>query len=453
MPTAANRFFKRFLIAAAAGTALALCLISTFRLAYVHRVIGKACRAETAGQTDSMLRELRLAYRWAPAYKSLREPARRLYRDAISRAGLADPVPEMRRRSFSAALPVLEKALIPADLLVDMVYQLFGPGTREPPSPKGSAGVRPSPPPTGGEEMPSGGTEDDLDLAEDAAGTPAEPPAGPPAGESGAEEPPPMQDSSAEAPAPDTAEPPADTPVEAVPREPEKAPEPPAPDPEAMWGVVTLQDAAVYDQKGIKTRSVPAGSLVDIRRLQTVPGGDVIHGTVWSRAGTFPNVILRRGDVEIHQGMVLSATTRQHRELVSRRAERLAAIEERKRELANAEAIRNPHQQEYRKVLREYKRIGDESAKLKPEFESATGNRRMELANRLRVLKNEQATLMPRYQDLKQKKEDWDRENREEDRPRDPGRDPRIEQWSREVRELDEQIRDTSTTSRENDDG
>jgi chromosome segregation ATPase len=192
---------------------------------------------------------------------------------------------------------------------------------------------------------------------------------------------------------------------------------------------------------------------VDIRRLQTVPGGDVIHGTVWSRAGTFPNVILRRGDVEIYQGSALSDTTRQHRELVSRRAERMAAIEERKRELANAEAIRNPHQQEYRKVLREYKRIADESTKLKSEFDDATGNRRMELANRLRVLKNEQANLMPRYQDLKQKKEDWDAENREEDRPRDPGRDPRIEQWNREIRELDEQIRDTSTSSRENDDG
>jgi hypothetical protein len=264
-----------------------------------------------------------------------------------------------------------------------------------------------------------------------------------------------VQDSSTEPPAPDAAaaETPAATSVEAVPREPEKAPEPPAPDPEAMWGVVTLQDAAVYDQKGIKTRSIPAGSLVDIRRLQTVPGGDVIHGTVWSRAGTFPNVILRRGDVEIYQGSALSDTTRQHRELVSRRAERMAAIEERKRELANAEAIRNPHQQEYRKVLREYKRIADESTKLKSEFDDATGNRRMELANRLRVLKNEQANLMPRYQDLKQKKEDWDAENREEDRPRDPGRDPRIEQWNREIRELDEQIRDTSTSSRENDDG
>ncbi len=404
MSNAPIRNITRFLFAAAAVTALTLCLISVLRLVYVYRVLEQAGRAAAIGQTDSMIRELRLAYRWAPAYTPLREPARYLYRDALYRAGLADPVPEMTIRSFSAALPPLEKALIPADLLVNWLYSLYGPGPRETPSADGAARAEPSPPPTG-EGKPSGEAEVTPGLPEVASD--------PYTGEPGTLEPPERQDAS----------------------------EPPAPVPEAMWGVVNLQDAAVYDQKGIKTRTVAAGSLVDIHRLQTVPAGDVIHGTVWSRSGTFPDVILRRGDVEIYQGSALSSTTRNQRELVSRRAERIAAIKELKKELANAAAIRNPHQLEYRKVLREYKRIDDEAAKIKTEFEGARGSQRMDLANRLRVLKNEQANLMPRYQDLKQKKEDWDLENRGGDLLQDPGRDPRLEQWNRELLEIEEQIR------------
>ncbi len=455
MSTPAARYFGRFLVTAVAGTTLTLWMVSVCRIVYVHRRFTQAVSYFAVGRPDRVARELCLAYVWSPAYTTLCSPIQYLYRDAVSKNAQPSPLPPLVPRSFGASLPVMEKALIPFDVLTDAIYRLLVP-------------VRPLPLPSAVEAVavvPVRPTDDPPRLDEQAAATPRprirqdRPPRAVATGEHHSPPSAPISfaDSewmtarpSAAAPVPDGA--PAGVDHRRAGHAGARAAAPPVPPGgptvlpatvnEGMWGAITAHNAPLYNQSGARIRVVPAGSLVDVQRLQTVSSGEIIIGTVWSRAGTFQDVMLRRGDVELYLDGALTSTTREQRELVSRRAELLAAIEIRAGEMAEAAADRNPHQKDYRQVLTEYKAFSDETDRLMAEFDSSTGSRRMEIANRLRVLKNEQTMLMPRYQEIKQKKERWDERNRNRRPASDPGNDPETLRLKQELMDVDEQLYD-----------
>ncbi len=405
MPTHIRRFLVRFVIVALVNTVLVLCLIAGFRLWYVRNAATRAVKFEEGGQPEQVIRELRLAYRWAPAYPAFSEAVDRLYKDALQKTDTQEAPPVPEGRSFLSALPPAEKALIPADVLVNFLYRKFSQRQASPPA----AGTLTDVP--AAEFRP--GPEEEVAWPAIALHSP--PLAGQPLAPTTSGE---------TAPVP---EPEAGT-----------APQP-AYNPDAMWGTVSTQDAPIYDRNGKKMREIPAGSLVDVQETRSTTNGEVVIGSVRSRNGNFDHVILRREHVELYVGYPISATSKEQRVLVSRRGEILGAIKSRQEALEKAASNRNPHQAEFLAVALKYKAIIDESKQLNEQYKKVTGSQRMELGNRLRTLKNDQFVMMPKYNELKQKRDDWNSQN--QNVAQDIANDQQIRQLNQQLEQIDQQLR------------
>jgi hypothetical protein len=393
MPTHIRRFLSRFAIAAVIDTMLVLCLISAFRLWYVRDAATIAAKYADAGQHEQVVRSLRLAHRWAPAYPAFSEAIARLHEQALRQTDSTQAAPAPVERSFSADIPLPEKALIPADMLVNLLYRKYSErkaqqSEAESTAEAGTQELRPGPDEQAGREAINLHT-------------------------------PPLGGTSAHAG-----------------KDPRAAK--PAYNPDVMWGSVRVANAPLFDRNGRKMRDIPAGSIVDVQETRSSSIGDVVIGSVRSRNGSFKDAVLRSDDVELYVGYPLSSASKEQIQLVSKQGEILAAIKSRKAELEAAAGNRNPHQTAYRDVLRQYKAIGDESNKLKEQYEKATGNTRMELGNKLRTLKNDQFVLMPKYQELKKKKEDWDRSNQSS--AQDSANDPQIRQLNQQLQDIERQL-------------
>lgn len=390
MPTHIRRFLVRFAIVAIVDTILVLCLISGVRLWHVRHAATIAEKYAETGKHAQILRVLRLAKSWAPAYPAFSHTVADLHAQALRQRDPAATPPAPPERSFTAPIPLAEKILIPADMLVNLLYRQYS--AREQAATDTAADA------AGAEFRP--GPEEQADRPAIALHKPAV---------TGQASPPPAAK--------------------------------PAYNPDAMWGAVSTADAPLYDRNGRKMRDIPAGSLLDVQEVRTTPsGGDVVICSVRSRHGNFDDVILRRDDVELNMGYSLASVSKEQLVLASKRGETLAAIKSRQEALEKAANNRNPHLGDYRDLLRQYKAINDESKQLKADYEKATGTKRMELANRLRTLKNEQFVLMPKYRDLKQKKEDWER--RHQGNTPGTANDPQLRQLKQQLEQIDQQLGD-----------
>lgn len=406
------RYLRRTLILAVIETLLVLCFISGTRLLYTRASLQNAEKYAAENQSFQVIRELRLAYRWSEAYPAFTDPLQSLYKEAVrqtyrqplSRADNTEVIPDVPERRFNADIPPIEKSLILPDMLVNLIYKRTLARKEQFGAANGTAANGPSFRPSHEEiaERPAIAVHDV----------------------------PYQGDSPRNSTSPD----------QTAQTQPTTTTEPAAADePNAMWGAVTRQDAPVYDKQGKKTRNLPAGSLVDVHETRSSPDGEIILCSVWSKAGTFKDVYLRRDDVELYSGASLKNSSKEQRMLVSKRAEILGAIEARQKEINAAAGSKNPHLAEYRESLQKIKALNDEAETVKKEYESTTGARRMELGNRLRSFKNEQFVLMPAYQEIKRKKEEWDRANKE-NHP-NPADDPLVRQLQQQLDTIDGKLR------------
>jgi len=395
MPNHIRRFLVRFALVAVFDIALVFCLIAAGRLWHVRAATADALKFAADERPEQVLRALQLARHWAPAYPAFSNIVDTLYTQAHQQTKPDEMLPSLPERRFTAPIPAVEKALIPADMLVNLIYRKYS--ERQVEAAGGSdPELRPGPDEEANRPSIALHSTPQTKLSSEATSTAITAKTSPPS-----------------------------------------APQP-AYDPDAMWGSVRVADAPLYDRNGRKIREIPAGSLVDVKETRNTASGSVLIGSVHSRSGRFADVILKRNDVELYTGYPLTATSREKRQLASRRGEILAAISSRRETLEQAASNRNPHQAEYREILRQYKAIIDKSKTLKADYEKATGNKRMELANELRTLKNEQFSLMPKYQEIKRKKEDWDRAN--PGSRQDMANDPQIRQLNRQLEQIDQQL-------------
>jgi hypothetical protein len=382
MPTHIRRFLIRFAIFAVVDIIFVLCLISGFRLWYVQRAASNAAKYAEAGQHEKALHALRLAHQWAPAYPDFSNTVAELYESAAIQTGSPDDTPAPEARSFTADIPAVEKALIPSDLLASFIYRRMEARRKAKEEEQAEAELRAS--------------------QEEKAGRPS-------------------------------------VAVHGTTASSDSRPPRPSYDPKAMWGAVKVANAPLYDETGTKIREIPAGSLVNVKETRRTKTGSILVCSVKSREGQFENVILKQNDVSLNIGYPMSSVPKEELQLTSRKGEILAAIQTRRDELMEAASKRNPYHSEYLEVLKAYKAIGDKSKNIKAEYEKATGSDRIELANQLRTLKNEQFVLMPKYKEIKQKKQQWDRQNGSS--ATDTNNDPQIRQLRKELEAVETKIR------------
>ncbi len=394
------RYLNRFLLFAAMGTVLMFCLISALRALYIQHIALKNARQQLdGGQPVQAVAAMKLAILWSGAYPILDEQVQILRREAVARADAPLPLlPDEPDRAWLGIASPWEKALILPDRLVSLVLARRGKAFSAKGAPEPSALVgAPS-----DVMRPPAPTERFRPLPTDAIPSPTA------------------------------------SPAPAMPPAPAVVIQQPSSDPNAMWGAVISDETALFDREGRRLRTVPAGSLVDVSRVQQSPNGEIITGTVHSRDGRFTDVILRRDDTDLYTGARLADSTLEQRTAVSKRAETLGAIEARQKAVAAAALDRNPYQEPLRRVLGEYQKLAREAENLKRAFDAANGAQRMDIANRLRELKNEQAIITPRYRDLRNQRDDWNRKDNAE--AVNPENDPQIRALRTRLSELEDQI-------------
>ena len=231
-----------------------------------------------------------------------------------------------------------------------------------------------------------------------------------------------------------------DAPAPASEPEPEARPEPEedTADPvqsNEMWATVITPSAPIYDTNGQLQKNIPPGSVVEVLQERSTTNGKVFIGNIHTPIGFFQGVIMREQDLQLYRGKALTETTREEREMASRKAEIRAAITVRMQEIETAHNNRNPYQRPYHDALRQYQEIRQEAQQLQARYDSSTGNTRITAGNRLREIRQEMANLTPPIRRLQEQRDRWAEENPLEPPP-DPRQDAHIQELRRQLAEL-----------------
>jgi hypothetical protein len=120
----------------------------------------------------------------------------------------------------------------------------------------------------------------------------------------------------------------------------------------------------------------------------------------------------------------------------TRHAELLAAIKAREKQLQSAGS--NPHREEYLKATKTYKQFALKNNALLKEFQDATGDRRMELADELRKLKLDRDRVTKTYESATQRYRTW-KEQHPQAKP-DLENDPELQRLRQEVANVAQQL-------------
>jgi len=185
-----------------------------------------------------------------------------------------------------------------------------------------------------------------------------------------------------------------------------RAKEEPVPPDTGEWGVTIAPKAPIYGTNGKLLGRVPAGSLLKVIRHKKTTSGDLVVCTIMLNGRKQAEAFIRLKDTTLHGGS-LSATTSEERTLCIRHARLLADITAREKQLKDSAAGRNPHMKEYAKAAREYKQLATKANTLRKAYNSASGPRRMEIADELRNLKHDEVRISQAYKTAKKQKTAW----------------------------------------------
>ena len=122
----------------------------------------------------------------------------------------------------------------------------------------------------------------------------------------------------------------------------------------------------------------------------------------------------------------------------TRHAELLKAIEAREKQLRSAAVDSNPHREEYVIATRTYKQFALRNNALLKEFQDATGDRRMKIADELRKLKLDRDRITKTYESAKQRHTAW-KERHPQAKP-DLENDPELQRLRQEVASVAQQL-------------
>jgi hypothetical protein len=117
----------------------------------------------------------------------------------------------------------------------------------------------------------------------------------------------------------------------------------------------------------------------------------------------------------------------------------LAEITAREDEIrADAEG-RNPQAAQYAKALNEYKQFAKKAKATREAYNSASGPRRMELADALRALKHDETRIVEAYKSAKRQNEEW-KQNRPTPKVPDFNRDQELARLRQRAETIEQEI-------------
>ncbi len=159
---------------------------------------------------------------------------------------------------------------------------------------------------------------------------------------------------------------------------------------------------------------------------------------VFEANSNIPPLLLKVESVTLTTPDMPSMPTTAGRDLRTRHAELLTAIKAREKQLRSAAAGSNPHREEYVKASKTYKQFALRNNALLKEFQDATGDRRMSIADELRKLKLNRDRVTKTYESAKQRYTAW-KEQHPQTKP-DLENDPELQRLRQEVANVAQQL-------------
>ena len=172
------------------------------------------------------------------------------------------------------------------------------------------------------------------------------------------------------------------------------------------WGLIIAPAARTYSLTGKLIGHTPPGSILRVIDHKETAKGFFVICTIGVNGTAQAQSIIRREDASLYLGNI-SRVSPDQRERCIQRAKLLAAITAREDRLKSDNRSRNPHASTYAQAVKDVRAFQKKAKKLNADYTSASGAKRMELADSLRLLKHDQIRITNDYKAAKRQNDSW----------------------------------------------
>ncbi len=198
------------------------------------------------------------------------------------------------------------------------------------------------------------------------------------------------------------------------------------------WGI-THQAANYYAANGTRLGAIEAGTLVQYCGTQASSKGAMVECLLKSTNVAVDPVLISAADLYIFTGDYRKLSTRQLTDLKTYYA-LSGKIAQRKKELLQISASRNPYFQEYQARHKQLMDHIEKAKVLAKERDKTTSGNHIEIEDQLRSMKHQESQLNRHYQEIHEKFRAW-KDAHAAELPQ-PDKDSAIVQWVAEKSEL-----------------
>jgi len=198
------------------------------------------------------------------------------------------------------------------------------------------------------------------------------------------------------------------------------------------WGVVRAK-TNFYNEQGQRLGEVPAGLIIKFVESRKSSKGTMVFCKFQYKGKIHGSYLVKRTDMTLFTGNYMDLSKNQ-RDNFESYYKILGMMEERKIEVMQAMAKKNPYYTQYKAAYDRYMDNIEQAKKMTYERDKATGLKRSNLNDKLRRMKNEQIALEKAYKKIHKKYKSWKVANNV-NLP-DSGSDPKIKEYRMEMRRL-----------------
>lgn len=199
------------------------------------------------------------------------------------------------------------------------------------------------------------------------------------------------------------------------------------------WGV-THQRTVFYTLEGVRAGSVEGGVLLDFRGTHSSSKGGMVECVLYEHGSPSAPLLVGVKDVFLFTGSFTKLSARQ-REAVQTYYALSGKIANRKTELLQASAVKNPFFDTYQSAHKALMAHIDRAQTLVKQREQTTAEQdKVRLADELREMKVMETRLRAEYDAIHLKFRKWKQEHAAE--IAQPERDPSIKQWTKQKTDL-----------------
>mgnify|MGYP001583134853 CR=1 FL=1 len=172
------------------------------------------------------------------------------------------------------------------------------------------------------------------------------------------------------------------------------------------WGVVRNLSTKAYNRSGKFLRNLESGMLVDITDIKDTSAGELAVCKVLYQGQEIPDIVIKTSDLDIQRG-TLSEANPKEKDLRVQYVQMLRDISSREKELLEADKSKNPHYAQFKAAEVAYQDLKQRTDELIRKRDTAEGSDRMEVYDKLRMMKSESIPVKQAYEEAKQKYNGW----------------------------------------------